>query len=354
MGLGGFPEVSLKEAREKAREKRDMVREGRDPVAERHSAKRALLVAQATHITFAQAARQCHEMKSSEFRNDKHAAQWINTLETYAFPVLGPLAVDEIETAHVYKVLEPIWKTKTETARRLRQRIEAVIRWAYTKKKIKRDNPASWEGNLQELLPKPSKVQKKQHFKALPVRDIGAFLVELRKRHGQGARALEFSILTASRSGEVRGMTWDEVDIDRSLWVIPGERMKSGKEHRVPLSKAALKVLGEPGEGLVFPAPRGGMVSDMTLSKVLRSMDIDAVPHGFRSTFKDWAREYTRYPDEVSEPALAHVNSDATRAAYARSELIEQRRKLMDDWARFCSKISEAGKVVPIRKTKKN
>lgn len=348
MGLGPYPDVPLKDAREKARKKRELIEEGIDPVEKRREAKRALLAAQVAHITFADAARQCHAMKSSEFRNPKHAAQWLSTLDRYAFPVIGTLAVDEIETAHIVKVLEPIWHEKTETATRLRQRMEVVFRWAYTHKKISRDNPAAWAGNLKELLPAPAKIRKRKHFKALPVKQMGRFMADLRNRGGQGARALELAILTGARSGEVRGMTWEEVD--RNTWTIPAERMKAGKQHRVPLSKAALEVMGEPGKGLVFPAPRGGELSDMTLSKVLRTMDVDAVPHGFRSSFKTWCQECTRFPDEVSELALAHVNSDATRAAYARSELIEQRRKLMDDWARFCNKPLESGQVVPLRK----
>lgn len=337
IGLGGYPDVTLAHAREKARQKRELVDRGIDPVEERKAAKRALQASYVKFLTFSDAAHQCHKVKATEFRNEKHAAQWISTLERYAIPILGNFPVDEIETAHVYKVLEPIWQTKTETATRLRQRIETVLRWAYAKNKISRENPARWADNLQELLPKPSKVHRVQHLAALPYQQLPEFMTALRQRKGVGAKALEFAILTAARSGEVRGATWQEIDLEAKVWTIPGDRMKAGRTHRTPLSHAAVLLLESlPRKGdYLFSAQRGGMLSDMALTKVTRSMEVNAVPHGFRSTFKDWCRECTRYPDEVSELALAHVNSDATRAAYARSELLVQRRELMTAWAEF-------------------
>jgi len=217
--------------------------------------------------------------------------------------------------------------------------MEAVIRWAYTKKKVSRENPARWEDNLKELLPNPTKIHTVKHHPALPYTELPQFLQQLHKRKGIGARALEFAILTAARSGEVRGAMWSEIQQAKRLWTIPGARMKGGRTHRVPLSTATMALLESiPIEGeYVFTAPRGGTLSDMTLTKLMRDMDADAVPHGFRSTFKDWCREEcTRFPDEASELALAHVNNDATRAAYARSELLDQRRKLMEAWATFC------------------
>jgi integrase len=338
IGLGGYPDVTLAQAREKARLKREQVEQGIDPIKERKAARRALQDAQAKYLTFGQAAKQCHKIRAAEFRNEKHAKQWINTLTQHAFPILENIPVDEIETAHVHRVLEPIWSEKTETATRVRQRIEAVLRWAYTKKKISRENPARWNDNLKELLPAPNKIHRVKHHKALPYSELPDFLKKLRIHRGMGARALEFAILTAARSGEVRGATWSEIDIEKRLWTIPGERMKGGRTHRVPLSDTAMAVLESipVGNEHVFTAPRGGTLSDMTLTKVMRDMKTDAVPHGFRSTFKDWCREVTQFPDEVSELALSHINSDATRAAYARSELLDQRRDLMTVWASFC------------------
>lgn len=343
IGLGGYPDVTLAMARDKAREARGLIERGIDPIEEKKAIKRALQNKLDNYLAFGDAARQCHEIKKAEFTNKKHAAQWITTLERYAFPVLEHLPVEAIETHHVEKLLKPIWHEKTETATRVRRRVEAVLRWAYTKRKIDRQNPARWEGNLKELLPAPAKIQKRRHFTALPYSEMPGFMARLRAKGGIGARALEFTILTAARSGEIRGATWDEIDLQEALWRIPGERMKAGRAHAVPLSTGALRILRETPErareGLIFTAPRGGALSDMTLAKVLRDMKVDAVPHGMRSTFKTWAQEKTRYPDEASELALAHVNSDATRAAYARSELIDIRRQLMRDWSEFCDGI---------------
>jgi integrase len=263
--------------------------------------------------------------------------------------------VDAVELAHVVKILEPIWLTKTETASRLRGRIETVLSWATTSGYRTGENPARWE-LLRHVLPTPSKVKKVDHHAALPWQEIGAFMVELHKRAGMGARALEFAILTAARSGEVRGATWDEIDTGAKLWTVPAERMKAGKAHRVPLSDPALKLLkGLPrmdGSAYVFPAVRGGPLSDMSISAVTRRMGVDVVPHGFRSTFKDWCRSSTSYPDEVSELALAHVNDDKTRAAYARDELLPKREKLMRDWAKYCATVPSKGAVVPIGKAR--
>ncbi|RLA42558.1 MAG: integrase [Gammaproteobacteria bacterium] len=360
IGLGGYPDVTLAQAREKARLKREQVEQGIDPIKERKAARRALQDAQAKYLSFGQAAKQCHKIRAAEFRNEKHAKQWINTLTQHAFPILENIPVDEIETAHVHRVLEPIWSEKTETARRVRQRIEAVLRWAYTKKKISRENPARWNDNLKELLPAPTKIHRVQHHPSLPYPEIAEFLQDLRDRPGKAAKALEFAILTGARSGEVRGATWEEIDVDKKLWVVPGGRIKGGKLHTVPLCEQAMKTIGSTqGSGLLFPAPRGGEMSDMTLSKKIKDMHkariaagkkgyVDpklgnrvAVPHGFRSTFKDWCRETTRFPDEVSELALSHVNNDATRAAYARSELLDQRRELMAVWANYCESIAD-------------
>lgn len=347
IGLGGYPDITLAMARDKARQARELIVEGIDPIEHRRAQQNALQAELDSRLTFQEAAEQCHAVRSAAFKNEKHAAQWLTTIRTYANPHIGHLPVDTIEAHHIEKILKPIWQDKTETAQRVRQRVETIIRWAYTKKGVNLQNPARWDDNLKELLPNPQKIQKRKHFKALAPKDMPEFVTRLRKKGGMGAKALEFAILTAARSGEVRGATWGEINLEQSTWQIPGERMKAGKTHTVPLSESARALLqrlpkGEDGE-LVFKAIRGGALSDMTLSKVLRDMEVPAVPHGMRSTFKIWAQELAVYPDEASELALAHVNSDATRAAYARSELIDIRRGMMADWANFIN-AEEAGR----------
>lgn len=351
IGLGGYPDVTLAQAREKARQAREQIADGIDPVQAREDARRALIAAQAKAMTFAQAAIAKHASIAKEFRNDKHRKDWLSSLERYAFPTLGAMDVADIETAHVMQVLKPIWTTKTETASRVRGRMESVLSWATVGGYREGDNPARWADNLKELLPKPGKIAKTGRMRALPWQDVPAFMAALAKREGTGARALELAILTAARSGEIRGMTWDEIDAKRKLWQIPGERMKAGRPHVVPLSERALAIIkAQPrleGSPYVFASGRGGVVSDMTLSAVCRRMQVDAVPHGFRSSFKDWARNRSAYPDEVSELCLAHVSTDAVRAAYARDGLLPQRAQLLRDWAQFCSEpFSESADVV--------
>ena len=253
-------------------------------------------------------------------------------------------------------MLEPLWAIKTETATRVRQRLEAVLAWATVNHYREGPNPAAWEGNLEHALPKPSRVRKVEHHAAIHWKALGEFMAALRNRQGMSARALEFAILTAARSGEVRLATWDEIDLKAKLWTVPAGRMKAGKAHRVPLSDEALALLKAlprmEGSRFVFPAVRGGALSDMSLSMVTRRMGAEAVPHGFRSTFKDWARSSTAYPDEVTELALAHVNSDATRAAYARDDLLPKRARLMRDWAKFCATVPKKGNVVALREAR--
>ena len=354
IGLGGFPAVTLQGAREKAREQRELINQGIDPVHQRKALRAALINTQAKNLPFKEAAYKCHASKVSEFRNDKHKKDWISALERHAFPVIGYLPVSDIELHHVMQVLEPIWHTKTETATRVRQRIEAVLTWATVSGFRSGDNPARWDGNLKEVLPNPSKISSVKHHPALPWQQVGQFMADLRKRKGTATKALEFAILTAARSGEVRGMEWSEIDFDAKVWKVPEGRIKAGKQHKVPLSDDAISILRAlprfEGVNYAFPAVRGGMLSDVALLAVVRRMGVDAVPHGFRSTFKDWARNSTAFPDEVSELALAHVNSDATRAAYARDELLPKRAKLMDAWAKFCRIVHKAGDVVPIRR----
>ena len=340
IGLGGFPTVTLQMARDNAREHRANIRKGIDPVVQRKAARSALIAEQAKHLSFIEASKRCHVAKSAEFKNAKHRNDWLSTLQNHAFPKIGGMLVHQIELHHLLSVLEPIWYTTTETATRVRQRIEAVRTWATVSGYRSGDNPARWEGNLKEVLANPSKIKKVVHHPALPWQEVPTFMTATAQREGNSARALEFAILTAARSGEVRELLWPEIHLEEKLWVVPPEKIKAGKEHRVPLSDSAIKILkAQPrpeGSDLVFPSPRGKVMSDMALLQVVRRMEVDAVPHGFRSSFKDWARNSTTFPDEVSELALAHVNSDATRAAYARDELLPQRVKLMRAWAKFC------------------
>jgi integrase len=313
----------------------------------------ALIAAQLAMLTFEEAANSYMAAHKSAWKNEKHTKQWESTLQTYVYPRIGKVLVRDVGLPQVLSVLEPIWTTKTETASRVRGRIESVLDWATARGYRDGLNPARWRGHLDKLLPKPSKVAKVEHHDALPVGALGVFMVELRQHEGMGARALDFAILTAARSGEVRGATWAEIDLDGAIWTIPAERMKAGREHRVPLSKAAVDLLrGLPRHAnteLIFVGARGGPLSDMTLSAVIRRMGAPCVPHGFRSTFRDWAAERTSYPSEMAEMALAHTISNKVEAAYRRGDLFEKRRRMMEDWARFCATVETTGTVLPIR-----
>ena len=352
MGLGPYPEVTLAEARELALEARRLLRRGIDPIDDRKRRRKVETLAAAGGIMFAEAARRYVADHRDEWRNAKHAAQWAATLENYAVPVLGPLDVRSITPANVVDVLRPLWGEKQETASRLRGRIERVLDWCGTMGYRSGENPARWKANLDHLLPKRSKGRSVRHHPALPWGELPVFMQRLRGVRGMGALALEFVILTAARSGEVRGAAWAEIDLDAAVWTIPSQRMKGGREHRVPLSADALALLRAlprlDGSPWVFFAPRGGMLSDMTVSAVCRRMGVEAVPHGFRSTFRDWAAEATNHPREVAEQALPHVNADKVEAAYRRSDLFERRRALMEEWARFC-RGAALKKVVAIR-----
>lgn len=352
MGLGGFPDVTLADARRRAREEREKVDKGLDPIAERKAAASRLRAEQARSFTFQSAALTYINTHESGWRNAKHAEQWRNTLAS-TYPTIGPLQVRDVGLPEVLSVLQPIWKTKTETASRLRGRIESVLDWATARGYRDGANPARWKGHLDHLLPAPGKITKTGHHRAIAVADIGTFMTSLRAQDGVGARALEFVILTAARSGEVRGATWSEIDLEDAMWRVPGDRMKAGKEHRVPLSDPALVLLrGLPrsaGTDLVFSAPRGGKLSDMALVAVTRRMAVAAVPHGFRSTFRDWCAESTNYPREVAEMALAHAIGDKVEAAYRRGDLFAKRRQMMGDWATFCAMPRPTrGAVIPL------
>ncbi|NVO05653.1 MAG: integrase arm-type DNA-binding domain-containing protein [Rhodoferax sp.] len=350
MGLGATHTVSLSEARERARQLRQQLLAGVDPSAAKEAA-RGVLARQA--VTFDQAVEKYIKAKGGEWKNDKHRQQWENTLATYASPVLGSMDVAQVSTTHILEVLEPIWSTKTETATRLRQRISKVLDWAKTAGHRAGENPARWAGHLEHLLAKPSAVGKVDNHPSLPWTRAADFMAALRKEQGQGSLALQLALLTATRSGEVRGAVWSEFDLVAKIWTIPAERMKAEVEHTVPLTDAAIRVLQQvtrnPATDLVFHSIRkkkSVSLSDMTLTAVIRRMN-DAgggwvapdgrgvVPHGFRSTFRTWAGEATSHPREVAEHALAHRLPDKVEAAYQRGTLLPKRMALMADWAAF-------------------
>jgi integrase len=367
IGLGSYPAVTLAEAREKARAYRKQARDGVDLLAARKEAKALALAEAEKNKTFEQAAPMYIAAQKEGWKNAKHIQQWENTLATYAYPIIGSALVADIDTDMVLKVLlqevdvkgkkAPFWYAKAETASRLRGRIEAILDWSKFRKFRQGDNPARWKGHLEHELPSRNKVQRVRNHPALPYTQICAFMVELRQREGVSPRALEFTILTAARSSEAFGATWDEIDLEAKLWVIPKERMKAEKEHRIPLSEEAvglLKALPRVGRSrLVFVAPSGGKLSDMSLTSLIRRMHASeveagrrgfldprqnrvATTHGFRSTFRDWAGEMTPYPREVCEHALAHLLEDETEAAYQRGDLLMKRAALMKDWATYC------------------
>lgn len=355
-GLGSYPEIAVGVARDRARQLREKIREGIDPVEERKAKRSALLAEQRRGLLFDEAVERYLDAKLNEFSNAKHRQQWRNTLKTYAVPELGNLLIHDINVSDVLRVLQPIWYTKTETASRVRGRIEAILSWAAVAGHREGDNPARWSGNLKELLPAPSKIAKEENHPALQIDDVPRWLQRLRQMDGMGRYALEFALLTASRSQEVRGAVWDEIDLQAQLWIVPADRMKMDKEHRVPLSSGAIELLQtvprfEESE-LVFPAPRGGKLSDMTLSAAMRRLNdaevleggkgfIDrdsgraAVPHGLRSTFRDWVGERTDFSGELAETALAHKVSNNVEAAYRRGRMTNKRRPLMEAWSEF-------------------
>ncbi|MGF6954725.1 integrase [Paraburkholderia youngii] len=358
MGLGSADIVTLAEARQKMVEARKLLIDGIDPLAHRRSQMRERELAALSARTFEECARAYIEAHQAGWRNTKHRKQWTATLEQFAYPKIGALDVRDIETAHVMRVLEPLWLEKNETASRLRGRIEAILGWAAVHGHRSGENPARWKDHLDKLLPAPGKVQRQtsKHHAALPYSEIGAFMRDLRERQGMAARALEFEILTTTRPGEVRGSTWGEIDLNARLWTIPGLRMKGGREHRIPLSDDAVRLLESlpRRNDLVFPAPRGGMLSDMAPGAVLKRMGRpDVTAHGTaRSTFRDWAAECTNFPRELAEKALAHALKSEVEAAYQRGDLLAKRRLLMQAWAKYCSTMPATAGVLPMRKRK--
>jgi integrase len=356
MGLGALHTVSLAEAREAARTCRSILQAGGDPLEKRKAEQLVGQLERAKAITFDDCAASYIATHRGSWKNAKHAAQWESTIATYVSPVVGSLPVAAVDTALVVKVLQPIWQEKTETATRVRSRIENILDWATVSHFRAGENPARWRGHLDKLLAAPEKVTRVVHHPALPWQQIGDFLTELRQREGIAARAVEFGILTAARSGETRGAVWSEIDMDAEVWTVPAERMKAEREHRVPLSTAALELLkAMPRIGdHIFPGQRkDSPLSDMSLTAVLRRMGRDDITiHGFRSTFRDWCAESVgnSFPREVCEHALAHSLPDKVEAAYRRGDLIEKRKVLMQVWADYCSKRPVSASVAPLRR----
>lgn len=348
MGLGALSTLEPVKARAEAARLKAKVAEGVDPLDERRAdkamqsalRKQAVMESKRAEMTFRKASEHFIESRKPGWSNAKHAQQWANTLATYAYPVIGDLPVAEVTAEHVVEILRPIWSTKSETASRVRMRIEAVLNAAKLMGWRTGENPAVFKGGLEAVLPPISKVRRIRHHPAMPFADVPAFFGELRSREGIGPRALEFCILTAARSGEVRNATWDEVDLESRMWIVPADRMKAGREHRVPLSEAAAAVLNtmprHVNSPLIFPGNRGKAMSDMTLSAVLKRMELaHFTVHGFRSSFRDWAAETTHHANETVEMALAHSIANKVEAAYRRGDLLAKRRELMEDWAAF-------------------
>jgi integrase len=347
MGLGSAASVPLTDAREKAASARRKIAQGLNPIDERKR--------DGGIPTFGEMADDVRETLSAGFRNEKHKAQWKSTLETYAAP-LRAKPVDTIATDDVLAVLKPIWTSKAETASRVRGRVEKVLDAAKAKGFRDGENPARWRGHLDHLLPRPLKLARGHHA-AMPYEEVAGFVAELRKRQASAALALELCILTAARSGEILGMRWLEIDFDKKIWTVPADRMKAGREHRVPLSPRAIAIVRrleklKTGEFVFAGQARRKPLSNMAMEMVLRRMKIvDATVHGFRSSFRDWAGNVSNFPREITETALAHVIGDKAEQAYRRSDALEKRRKLMDAWATYCEPKTSAT-IVQMRKQK--
>jgi integrase len=343
MGLGSLRDFTLAEARQRHRVLRQQVSDGIDPLAERRRRDAERVAEAAKAMTFRDCFEACLASHEGGWKNAEHRRQWRTSIEQDVLPVIGDLAVDDIGTPHIIKVLEPIWSKKAETASRTRGRIERVLAWATVRGFRSGDNPARWRGHLQEMFPSVGKIAKVNHHEAMAYVDVPAFMAKLRQRDDVAARALEFTVLTAARAGEVLGMTWAEIDLSAKTWTIPVSRMKAGKEHRVPLTDRAIALLGEPGQGRIFQI---GTKAAMLFT--LREIHGGRGPtvHGFRSSFRDWCSERTSYPPAVAEQALAHAVGSKVERAYSRSSLFEKRRRLMAEWATWCSRPAPAGATV--------
>lgn len=356
IGLGPYPQVSLAAAREQAAKLVMQARQGVNLKAQKRAQRSALIAAASKNKTFKECAEAYIEAHSSDYSSDKHRKQWPATLETYAYPIIGNMLVSDITMPDMRKVLEQetsgdenstgkLWYVKTETAKRLLGRIKTVLDYATVNEYRSGTNPAQWTGYLSTQLPSPRKLQKKEHHPAIPYQQVGDFMSKLRKNTSISAKALEFLILTAVRSGSVRQAEWSEIDLANKLWIIPAEHTKARQEHRVPLQPQAIALLKSlprfENTVVIFPSTTGKPLSDMALSQLMRGMRergelmVEAVPHGFRSTFRDWAAEQTSYPDEIRKAASGHAVGDAVKAAYQRTDLLEKRRRLMQEWAAF-------------------
>jgi integrase len=358
MGLGPLHAVTLKEARERARAARLLLVDGIDPIDHRRAERAKLAAAKAKALTFREAAQAYFDQHEGKWRSAKHRAQFITTLKTYAYPVLGNMSVADIDTAAVLRAIEPHWLTKTETMNRTRGRVESVLDWASVRGYRSGDNPARWKGHLGEVLPGRSDIAKPVHLAAMPYHEVPAFMTKLREREGVASKALEFIILTAGRSGEIRGMRWSEVDLAEKTWSVPPERTKSNRPHRVPLSPRCVAILQEmqairQGD-LVFAGRTGNApLSAEALAHVMRGLGRgDVTTHGFRSCFRDWCGEQTNFPREIAEAALAHAIESKVEAAYRRGDALAKRRRMMEAWADYCAKSPPlvAGEVVPMRR----
>lgn len=337
MGLGTLDALTLADARDAARAARKLVASGLDPIESRRA---EAAVRTDTSIPFEDAAEQYITSHQASWKNEKHRDQWRSTLKTYAYPVFGKTMVSAIDTALVLKVIQPIWNEKPETASRIRQRIERILDWSKVRGFRSGENPARWKGHLDQLLPMTSKIRRVRHHPAMPHAELPEFMQELREQEFISARALEFTILNASRTGEAIGAQWSEFNFATKIWTIPGERMKAGREHRVPLCDRSLEILAAlPRESeFVFPGAKPKQpLSNMAMAELLKGMKHEFTVHGFRSTFRDWADERTNYPREIIEASLAHVNKNKTEAAYKRGDSLEKRRRLMREWENFCA-----------------
>ena len=349
MGLGVFPRISLADARKATQEARVMLDGGVGPLQSKAAEIAAKAATEARRVTFKDFALECIETKRPEWKSQKHGDQWVSTLTDYAFPAIGNKALDQIDTEDVLQILQPIWTTKTETASRLRGRIEKILSAATTRKLRTGQNPAAWRGHLDTLLAQPKKVTRVKHHRAMPSSELAGFIEDLQGRDAISALALEFTILTAARTGEVTGASRTEVTAD--VWVVPAERMKAGKIHRVPLSPRALAILDtakerDPSSGYLFSI-KGQRLSNMSMLTLLARMKCNVTVHGFRSTFRDWVSEATRHSPELAEMALAHTIGNKVEAAYRRGDLLEARRQLMLDWGAHC--MGAFGKVIALK-----
>ena len=375
IGLGSYPQVSLAEAREQAKKLVVDAKQGINLKAKKRADRSALLSAASKNKTFKECAEAYIEAHSSDYSSDKHRKQWPSTLNAYAYPIIGNMMVSDITMRDILSVMNQetkvtetekgkLWYVKTETAKRLLGRVKTVLDYATVNEYRTGANPAQWTGYLSTQLPSPKKLQKVEHHPAVPYQMIGDFMSKLRKNDSISAKATEFLILTAVRSGSVRQAEWSEIDYEKKLWVIPAEHTKAKQEHRVPLQPQAIRLLKSlpkmAGSNIVFPSPTGKELSDMALSQLMRGMrdrgelTVDAVPHGFRSTFRDWAAEQTAYPDEIRKAASGHTVGDAVKEAYQRNDLLEKRRQLMIEWGKYCDKVvsHSTNKVTPIRRSK--